>query len=92
MKIKCKVCEKIMSYNGKDSPMLKSEFWNKVVNYFNLKDYEIKSANKFVKNYKRGSFIMKDDEHLFICKECMQKVLGEDLKKVYLDCPFNKDN
>jgi hypothetical protein len=93
MKIKCKVCDKIMGYNGKDSPMLVEEAWRKVVSYYHLNEYEIKASNSFMLHYEKDpNDVWREEDHLFICKDCMKKVFKGDIPNKYiLDCPYNND-
>lgn len=94
---KCKICEAEIEYCGDDSPMLKDDIWNQIVDFYGLKEYEKKAFELFMKAYnkwKRGTkFKNKDEYHLFICINCMEKALGRKLSKSDLigkNIPFNK--
>ena len=91
---KCKVCNKNFKYGDKNSPMLKQEIWDNIVNFYNLKEYERKSFNKFLKLYKRVGFKDKDEYHLYLCVDCMEKALGRKLTKKDLigeNVPLNQE-
>lgn len=93
MKIKCKVCGRIMQYKGTDSPMLKPEFWKEVVKFYNLEQYENEASLRFIDRYKKDpSDIWREEDHLFICKGCMQEALKIPLENTMLDCLFNNEN
>ena len=72
---KCQVCGKRFAYGDEQSPMLKNNVQNKIVKFYNLEEYEIEADRKFYKNYSKSHGFY-DDEHLFICYECMEKALG----------------
>lgn len=94
-KCKCQVCEKRFEYLDEQSPMLKKEIWNQVVKFYNLEEYEKEADDRFYKNYEYRKQIGQrhsDDEHLFICYECMEKALGRRLIREDLinqDVPLN---
>lgn len=76
---KCQVCGKRFAYCDEQSPMLKESVWNRIVNFYNLGEYEKEADKRFHENYEisRG---FSDDEHLFICYECMEKALGRKIE------------
>jgi hypothetical protein len=97
---KCKVCGKEFRYGDENSPCLIDEKWEKVVNFYNLGDYEKKASmlhsEKFneweeLNDYdweKLDSFEEKDEYHLYICYNCMEKALGR--KITHNDLPTPK--
>ena len=93
---KCKVCNKKFNYGDKNSPMLDNKIWNNIVNFYNLKEYEIKAENKFYNQYNgfRKNFKDKDEYHLYICIDCMEKALNRKLTKddlIGINVPFNEE-
>lgn len=96
---KCKVCGEHIEYCGDNSPMLSNDVWNKVVNFYGLKEYEKESFEIFMKAYNKwkrskSKFNDKDEYHLYICAGCMEKALGRKLLRSDLvgkDVPFNKE-
>jgi len=83
MSCKCKVCGKQFEYGDKNSPCLVDKKWRKIVNFYNLRNYEIK-ANKLysaVDPWLNENFVDKDEYHLYICSDCMEKALGRKILK-----------
>lgn len=63
--------------------MLKKSVWDKVVNFYSLVEYEKEAEERFYENYEYRKIIghrYSDDEHLFICYECMEKALGRKIE------------
>lgn len=96
---KCKNCGKELKYCGDDSPMLKNDIWNHIVSFYNLESYEKNAFKDFMiayKKWKRGNdkFNDKDEYHLYLCTDCMEKALGRKLLKSDLvgeNVSFNKN-
>ena len=94
---KCKVCGKEFKYGDENSPMLKNEVWGDVVRHYELQDYEENAYNAYKKvnfGFGRKRFVDKDEYHLYICTNCMEKALGRKILKEDLmgkDVPFNAD-
>lgn len=94
---KCKICDRELQYCGDNSPMLNDNIWNNVVSFYNLKEYEETAHNNFMKAYKKwkrgkSKFNDKDEYHLYICTDCMERALGRKLLKSDLigeNVPFN---
>ena len=61
--------------------MLNNILWNKIVKYYNLENYEKEANNRFIKAYKKKQNIEKDNQHLFICIDCMENALNRKLTK-----------
>ena len=92
----CKVCNRKFLYGDCQSPMLSNKKWDEVVSFYDLKEYENKAMEKYrlhcekVGNYKAKHI---DDEHLYICYECMEKALGRKIRRSDLigkDIPLNE--
>lgn len=80
---KCQVCGKRFAYGDEQSPMLKKEVWSRIVNFYNLGEYEKEADERFHINYEYRKQIGKrhsDDEHLYLCYECMEKALGRKIE------------
>ena len=96
---KCKVCGKELQYCGDNSPMLKNDIWNQIVDFYNLKEYEEEAFEAFIKAYKKwkrrkNEFNDKDEYHLYLCTNCMEKALGRKILKSDLigeNTPFNEN-
>lgn len=76
---KCQVCEKRFAYGDEQSPMLRDDIWNNIVKFYNLEQYEKEADDRFQENYEYRKQIGQrhsDDEHLYLCYECMEKALG----------------
>lgn len=92
---KCQVCEKRFVYGDEQSPMLKKEVWDQIVKFYNLEEYEKEADDKFHENYEYRKQIGQrhsDDEHLYLCYECMEKALGRKLRLedlINLGVPLN---
>ena len=80
---KCKVCGKQFVYGDKNSPMLNNNVWNNIVSFYNLNEYEHKAFELYRKvNFGfRKRFKDKDEYHLYICTDCMERALGRKLLK-----------
>ena len=96
MKCKCKVCGKEFYYGDKESPMLKNDVWNSIVRHYGLSEYEEKAFELYSKvNFGfRRKFRDKDEYHLYICSDCMEKALGRKILKSDLigeDVPLNRE-
>ena len=90
---KCKICNRKFNYDGEESPMLNNLLWNKIVKFYNLENYEKEASNRFIKAYKKKQNIEKDNQHLFICIDCMENALNRRLTKEDLigdNIPYNK--
>ena len=90
-KCTCQVCKKKFAYGDEQSPMLSDKVWNKVVKFYDLEEYEKEADERFEKNYNYKNHFS-DDEHLFLCYECMEKALGRKIKPSDLighDVPLN---
>ena len=90
---KCKICNKKFNYDGEESPMLNNLLWNKIVKFYNLENYEKEASNRFIKAYEKKQNIEKDNQHLFICIDCMENALNRKLTKKDLigdNIPYNK--
>lgn len=94
-KCKCQNCNKRFEYMDEQSPMLKKEIWNQVVRFYDLEEYEKEAEDKFYENYEYRKQIGQrhsDDEHLYLCYECMEKALGRKLRPedlIDLGVPLN---
>ena len=85
---KCKVCGKEFFYGDKTSPCLTDKKWRRIVNFYNLGLYEKKASKLYAKNFHKweeinnydwetpNEFLDKDEYHLYICSDCMEKALG----------------
>lgn len=85
---RCKVCGKHFRYGDKESPCLTDERWKQVVDFYNLSKYEKKASRLYSKKFneweelnnydweKLNSFQDKDEYHLYICYDCMEKAFG----------------
>ena len=75
---KCKVCGKSFVYGDKNSPCLTDEKWRRVVNFYNLSEYEKKASRllDYADPWLNDDFVDKDEYHLYICSDCMEKALG----------------
>ena len=85
---KCKVCGKSFEYGDKNSPCLTNERWKQVVDFYNLGKYEKRALRLYTKNLNKweelnyydletsNDFEDKDEYHLYICSDCMEKALG----------------
>lgn len=85
---KCKVCGKEFWYGDENSPCLIDKKWRKIVNFYNLGLYEKKASKLYAKNFHKweelngydwetpNEFIDKDEYHLYICSDCMERALG----------------
>ena len=79
---KCQVCGKKFAYGDEQSPMLREDIWNSIVKFYNLEEYEKEADERFNENYEYRKLIgdrHSDDEHLYLCYECMEKALGRKL-------------
>jgi hypothetical protein len=76
--------------------MLKEDIWHSIVSFYGLEKYEkeaFKAFRKAYKEWKRGKFNDKDEYHLYLCTECMEKALGRKILKSDLigeNTPFNE--
>lgn len=80
---KCQVCEKRFAYGDEQSPMLKDDIWNNIVKFYDLEQYEKEADDRFQENYEYRKQIGQrhsDDEHLYLCYECMEKALGRKIE------------
>lgn len=75
---KCKVCGKKYHYGDRNSPCLTDEKWKEVVDFYNLGEYEKKALELYfeVDPWLDEDFEDKDEYHLYICSDCMEKALG----------------
>lgn len=90
---KCQVCNRRFLYGDSQSPMLKDTIWKRIINYYNLRQYEKESEMRFLTYYRRGAK-HKDDQHLYICYVCMEKALNRKIRRSDLigkDVPLNAD-
>lgn len=78
---KCKVCGKRFVYGDENSPCLVDEVWKKVVKYYNLENYEKKAERLHFEAdpWLNENYEDKDEYHLYICSDCMEKALGRKL-------------
>ena len=94
---KCQVCEKRFAYGDEQSPMLRKDIRNKIVKFYDLEQYEKEADERFHKNYEYRKQIGQrhsDDEHLYLCYECMEKALGRKLRPedlINLGVPLNAE-
>lgn len=89
---KCKVCGKQFEYGDENSPCLTDKKWRRVVNFYNLGLYE-KKANKLYSKFDPWfdeKFVDKDEYHLYICSDCMEKALGRKILPSDLSTPQAK--
>lgn len=79
-KCTCKHCGKKFAYGDKNSPMLKNDVWNYIVTTLGLREYELQATRQFDEAYS-GKRQVKDKEeyHLYLCTDCMEKTLGRKL-------------
>ena len=89
---KCKVCGKEFEYGDKNSPCLTDEKWKEVVNFYNLGAYEEKASELLAENdpWLNENFVDKDEYHLYICSDCMEKALGRKILQTDLSIPDAK--
>ena len=75
---KCKVCGKTYRFGDRNSPCLINERWKEVVDFYNLSDYEKKASDLYADAdpWLNENFVDKDEYHLYICSDCMEKALG----------------
>lgn len=75
---KCKVCNKTFEYGDEKSPCLTNEKWKEVVSYYGLLEYEKKASELYAEEdpWLNENFVDKDEYHLYICSDCMEKALG----------------
>ena len=83
---KCKVCNRGFLYGDCQSPMLSEKVWKRVVDFYNLSEYEQAAEKEFARHYDRTLALgkcmkEKDDEHLFICYVCVEKALGRRIRR-----------
>ena len=52
--------------------------WREIVTFYNLRNYEIKAKKLYDKTdpWLDEDFVDKDEYHLYICSDCMEKALG----------------
>ena len=92
---KCQVCEKRFAYGDEQSPMLKDNIWNNIVKFYDLEQYEKEADERFQENYEYRKQIGQrhsDDEHLYLCYECMEKALGRKIEPgdlINISVPLN---
>ena len=79
---KCKVCGKQFEYGDENSPCLTDKKWKRVVNFYNLGLYEKKARKLYAKfdPWLDEDFVDKDEYHLYICSDCMEKALGRKIQ------------
>lgn len=95
---KCKVCGKEFEYGDENSPMLTDKKWRRVVNFYNLKGYEERAKRLYTKYapyptiWNAGEIEDRDEWHLYICSDCMEKALGRKIlpSDLMTAVPFNK--
>lgn len=93
---RCKVCNKSFIYGDKNSPMLNQEIWDNIVDFYNLRDYETEAYIRYSKQnfgFKK-KFKDKDEYHLYLCIDCMEKALGRKLTRKDLigeNVPLNQE-
>jgi len=89
---KCKVCGKEFWYGDENSPCLTDKKWRKVVNFYNLGLYEKKASKLYSKAdpLLNENFVDKDEYHLYICSDCMEKALGRKIMPTDLQTPAAK--
>ena len=89
---KCKVCNKTFEYGDENSPCLTDKKWRKVVNFYNLGNYEKKAKRLCAKAdpWLNENFEDKDEYHLYICSDCMEKALGRKILPTDLSVPQAK--
>lgn len=76
---KCKVCNKQFNYGDEQSPMFTNEIWERLLDFYGLKEYEHMARVLFNANWrnrKRKPFRDKDKYHCYLCYECAEKALG----------------
>ena len=89
---KCKVCGKRFEYGDKNSACLIDERWKEVVNFYNLGKYEKKASRLYsdADPWINENFVDKDEYHLYICSDCMEKALGRRILPTDLSTPKSK--
>ncbi len=99
---KCKVCRKEFRYGDENSPCLIDKKWRKVVNFYNLGNYEKEASRLYSVKFneweelngydweKTNSFEEKDEYHLYICSDCMEKALGRKIMPTDLSTSQSK--
>lgn len=96
----CSCCHKEELYD--DSPVLKEEVWNEVLDNLNIKDNdeishavvyripkepEFQEAVRFFRLFKEINEVVPDDKYVMLCRDCMERALGRELYKEDLeDC------
>lgn len=94
---KCQSCGKRFVYGDEQSPMLRKDIWNKIVKFYDLEQYEKEADDRFHENYEYRKQIGQrhsDDEHLYLCYECMEKALGRKLEPrdlINIGVPLNAE-
>lgn len=89
---RCKVCNKEFIYGDENSPCLIDKKWRKVVNFYNLNSYEKRAKKLYSKvdPWLDENFIDKDEYHLYICSDCMEKALGRKIMPTDLSTSQSK--
>lgn len=89
---KCKVCGKQFKYGDENSPCLTDKKWRRIVNFYNLRNYEIKASKLYTKAdpLLNEDFVDKDEYHLYICSDCMENALGRKIMPTDLSTPKAK--
>lgn len=93
----CQVCKKKFAYCDEQSPMLNEKVWNRIVKFYDLEEYEKEADKRFHKNYEYRKQIGQrhsDDEHLYLCYECMEKALGRKIEPsdlINIGVPLNAE-
>lgn len=96
MACNCSICNKEFEYGDENSPMLKNEIWDKILNHYGIKNEEREKArlyyklwdlyyNDAVKTKKAkkvlGEVLDSKYLHTYICTDCMEKAMGRKLSK-----------
>lgn len=95
-KCTCKNCGRKFLYGDCQSPMLNNKRWKEVVQFYGLSDYEKEAGKRYFEHYSRVGRRVKEieDEHLYLCYECIEKALGRKIRRNDLigkNVPFNED-
>lgn len=90
---KCTACNREFEYGDKWSPMLSNSVWKQVLDYYGLRDEEIKREREFEKRWdvwekcsgveygKLWDRLRDDDCHTYICYKCIETAIGRKITR-----------
>lgn len=74
--MKCTICDKKVNFRKGESPNITKELWDQIVKHYGMEIYESEAESR---RLKQTELRWIDENHLIICKECMEKALGRPL-------------